>query len=61
MATSREVQAQPHRAVSLPMMDVSSTDIRARVAGGLAVDDLVPAPVARYIAQYALYRGDLRS
>ena len=61
MAASREVQALPHRVVSLPMMDVSSTDIRARVARGLAVDDLVPAPVARYIAQYALYRGDLRS
>jgi nicotinate-nucleotide adenylyltransferase len=56
---SPEVQAVPHRVVPLPMMDVSSTEIRARVARGLAVDDLVPAPVARYIAQHALYQGDL--
>ena len=56
-----QVQALPHRAVPLPMMDISSTDIRRRVAQGLDVDDLVPAPVARYIAQHALYRGELRS
>jgi nicotinate-nucleotide adenylyltransferase len=43
------------RAVPLPMMDISSTDIRARIAQGLAIDDLVPAGVARYIEQHRLY------
>jgi nicotinate-nucleotide adenylyltransferase len=43
------------RAVPLPMMDVSSTDIRARIAQGQAIDDLVPAAVARYIEANRLY------
>ena len=45
------------RAVQLPMMDISSTVIRASVASGRPIDDLVPAAVARYIEQHALYRG----
>ena len=44
-------------AVALPMMDVSSTDIRARHAADLGIDALVPAAVARYIDQHRLYRG----
>jgi nicotinate-nucleotide adenylyltransferase len=45
-----------HEAVALPMMDVSSTDIRERIAQGRLIDDLVPPPVARYIARHRLYR-----
>jgi nicotinate-nucleotide adenylyltransferase len=45
-----------HSTVPLPMMDISSTDIRARVAEGLGIADLVPAGVARYIDQHRLYR-----
>ena len=45
----------PHRAVALPMMDISSTEIRAQVARGEPVAELVPAEVARYIDQHALY------
>lgn len=51
-----QVLAVPHAAVTLPMMDVSSTDIRGRVRLGQGIDDLVPAPVARYIARHRLYR-----
>ncbi len=51
----------PHRAVPLPMMDISSTDIRAKVARGEPVAELVPAEVARYIDQHALYRALPRS
>ena len=36
--------------------DVSSTGIRARVAQGRPIDDLVPAAVARHIAMNGLYR-----
>jgi nicotinate-nucleotide adenylyltransferase len=60
------VTAWPHpdllraeqRAVPLPMMDVSSTDIRLRVAQGLPIDELVPPAVARYIEQNRLYQED---
>ena len=46
----------PHATVALPMMDVSSTEIRARIARGQDIHDLVPAPVARYIARHHLYQ-----
>ena len=47
-----------HAVVALPMMDVSSTDIRARIASRQGIADLVPASVARYIDQHRLYEGD---
>jgi nicotinate-nucleotide adenylyltransferase len=40
----------------MPRVDVSSTAIRAAVAAGENIDDLVPAAVARYIAEHGLYR-----
>ncbi len=58
---SADVMRVPHRAVGLPMMDISSTDIRERIARGRSFDDLVPPPVARYIDQHHLYRGTPRS
>ncbi|MCW5633285.1 MAG: nicotinate-nucleotide adenylyltransferase [Rubrivivax sp.] len=51
-----EVLEVPHRVVPLEMMDISSTDIRARVAAGRDIADLVPAEVAGYIARHGLYR-----
>ena len=56
-AVDAQVQRAAHAAVTLPMMDVSSTDIRERLARGLGIDDLVPLAVARYIEQHNLYRG----
>jgi nicotinate-nucleotide adenylyltransferase len=47
----------PHRALPLPMLDISATDIRARIARGLPIDGLVPPPVARYIELHGLYRS----
>ena len=35
--------------------DVSSSEIRDRVARGLSLDQLVPEPVARYIREHGLY------
>jgi nicotinate-nucleotide adenylyltransferase len=43
------------RLIATPVIDVSSTDIRRRVAAGDPIDDLVPPSVARYIAEHALY------
>lgn len=34
---------------------ISSSDVRARVAGGLPIGDLVPSAVARYIGDHRLY------
>jgi len=51
-----QVLAHAHAAVTLPKMDVSSTDIRERVTGGEGIVDLVPPAVARYIARHHLYR-----
>jgi nicotinate-nucleotide adenylyltransferase len=50
-----------HTAVPLPMMDISSTEIRRRVAAGEGIAGLVPAGVARYIDQHRLYRDGHRS
>jgi nicotinate-nucleotide adenylyltransferase len=50
------VLAAARTAVALPMMDVSSTDIRGRVTHGQGIADLVPEPVARYIARHHLYQ-----
>ncbi len=51
-----DVLRHPHRVVPLAMLDISSTDIRARVARGEPIADLVPPEVARYIDHHALYR-----
>ena len=39
-----------------PHLDVSASDIRARVAAGRSIDNLVPPPVAAYIEAHHLYR-----
>ncbi len=51
-----EVLRFPHRVVPLPMLDISATEIRDRVARGLPVDSMVPPAVARYIDLNQLYR-----
>lgn len=43
--------------LKLPKMQVSATDIRRRVAQGLDIAGLVPAGVARYIAEHKLYQA----
>jgi len=51
-----QVQRLPHSVVPLPPMDISATDIRARVARGDSISGLVSDAVARYIARHHLYR-----
>jgi len=53
---SADVMRVPHRVVPLPMLDISATDIRSRVARDLPIDSLVPSEVARYIDRHGLYR-----
>lgn len=42
--------------VAVPLMEISSTEIRRRVHAGRSVRHLVPAPVEGLIAAYGLYR-----
>jgi nicotinate-nucleotide adenylyltransferase len=45
------------RFVDMPLIDVSSTDLRRRVAAGLPIRYLVPDTVARFVAERGLYRA----
>jgi len=40
-----------------PLVDISSTEIRRRVAEGLSIRHLVPPEVEDYITRHGLYRG----
>ncbi len=42
--------------VEMQPMTVSGSEIRARLARGDSIDGMVPAAVARYIAEHGLYR-----
>ena len=57
-AIDPEVAAVTRQAVPLPLRDIASTDIRARVRQGLPIAELVPPAVARYIDRHHLYRKD---
>jgi len=55
-AVNAQIAKVPHQMVSLPMMDVSSTEVRRRVAAGEPIAGLVPPAVASYIERRQLYR-----
>ncbi len=44
--------------LSMPPIDVSSSQVRERVAAGEPIGDLVAEPVARYIAEHRLYGAE---
>jgi nicotinate-nucleotide adenylyltransferase len=56
-AVHPEVRRFAHRVVPLPMLDISATAVRARIAAGADIASLVPPEVARYIDQHRLYRA----
>ena len=47
-----------YRRIDVPQLAVSSTDIRARRAGGRPIDGMVPPAVLRYITDRRLYLDD---
>jgi nicotinate-nucleotide adenylyltransferase len=51
-----QIARAPHHLVNLPMMDISSTEVRRRVAAGEPIAGLVPDAVASYIERRGLYR-----
>jgi nicotinate-nucleotide adenylyltransferase len=52
-----DVRRTGHRVVPLPMLDISATQVRQRVAAGQDISALVPPEVARYIDSHRLYRA----
>jgi len=52
-----EVRRFDHHVVPLPMLDISATAVRDRVAAGADIATLVPPAVARYIDSHRLYRA----
>lgn len=52
-----QVRALNARTLPVEPVAISSSDIRARVARGHPIDDLVPAAVAEYIRREGLYRA----
>jgi nicotinate-nucleotide adenylyltransferase len=48
---------RPPKLVEMPPANVSSSEIRRRIAAGKPIDDLVPAAVANYIVRNSLYRA----
>ena len=42
--------------VAMPATNISSSEIRRRIAAGESIDGMVPQSVANFITQYALYR-----
>jgi nicotinate-nucleotide adenylyltransferase len=47
--------------VPVPQMDISSTDLRLRVAQGRPIKYQTPEPVERYIVEHKLYLDSVRS
>jgi nicotinate-nucleotide adenylyltransferase len=48
----------PFTVVEIPALEISSSDVRARVHGGRPIDYLVPDPVAACIRRHGLYLHD---
>jgi nicotinate-nucleotide adenylyltransferase len=50
-----QLDGWPAVAVDMPRLDVSSTELRARIGAGAPIDVLVPEPVVRVIRDRGLY------
>ncbi len=53
--TGRQAGAERVRFLEMPTIEVSSSLVRQRVAGGESIDELVGPAVAGYIAEHGLY------
>lgn len=54
--TPRQIQKLRQNVIPVPLVDISSTQIRTRLAKGLDVDDMLPPKVLAYIKIRNLYK-----
>ncbi len=54
--TSSQVEQWASWTIPLPMIDVSSTEIRQRITTGSSLEDILNPPVIEYIQEHGLYR-----
>ena len=54
---SAELQFLKRNVVAAPLVEISATEIRQRVAARRSIDYLTPPAVVRYIEERGLYRG----
>lgn len=53
---AERVEKLKQNVIATSLIDISSTEIRKRLADGLDVDDMVASAVAEYIREHGLYR-----
>ncbi|MFP4145434.1 MAG: nicotinate (nicotinamide) nucleotide adenylyltransferase [Phycisphaeraceae bacterium] len=58
LAEGQEREKWRGRLVEVPAVDVSSTELRRRLAEGEPVAGMIPREVLRYIREHGLYRGE---
>jgi nicotinate-nucleotide adenylyltransferase len=51
-----DIASSPYPVIDMPLLEISSTLVRARVAAGKPIRYLVPPAVETYIHDHALYR-----
>jgi nicotinate-nucleotide adenylyltransferase len=56
--TQRQIACIREHVIASPRIEISATDIRARVRAGQSIRYLVPEAVAAYIARHGLYRAE---
>lgn len=52
-----EIESLRHNVVAVPLIDISSTVVRRRLAAGEEVEDLLPEAVCKYIRRKGLYQN----